>query len=433
LDEFTPACPGTVIPGLLDIDRWILSDLQLLIQSAHAAFTSFNVMAFCLDAEKFVDDKLSNWYVRRNRRRFWKAEKGADKQAAYQTLYTVLVTLAKLCAPIIPFMTEKMYRNLVANADSVHLCDYPTVTGPLTPTPTVNAAVGAVTASVNASITEPPRSTATIGAVVGAATASVSATFFDRKLSDEMDALLRLVSLGGSARNAVKIKVRQPLAEIKIQAANDTERKAVERFADQIRDELNIKKVTLHDAKNGPLLTFEMKLNPKGAGPKFGPRLKNVQAALAAADPAMVARQIQEGKPVELACSDGPAILEPTDVWVTPKVPTGWAGIADHGTQILLDGRLTPELELEGLAREVIRNVQTARKDAGLEMSDRIALVLQTDDAKLKEAIRAHCDYIANETLVVNWATDPLVGLSHRIEVKIESMALNIELKKWTT
>src|SRR5204863_460718 len=203
MDQFDLAAPQVPVKDRPDIDRWILSDLQLLIQAAHKEFQAFDVMGFCLEAEKFVDDKLSNWYVRRNRRRFWKSEKGADKQAAYQTLYTVLVTLVKLCAPVIPFMTEKMYRNLIADADSVHLCDYPIA----------------------------------------------DETLIDHELSDEMDALLRLVSLGGSARNAVKIKVRQPLAEIKIQPASDAERKAVERFADQIRDELNIKQVTLHDPK----------------------------------------------------------------------------------------------------------------------------------------------------------------------------------------
>ncbi len=403
LDEFDPTNPQIPVKDRPDIDRWILSDLQLLIQAAHDAFKSYNVMAFCLKAEEFVDDKLSNWYVRRNRRRFWKSDKGADKQAAYQTLYTVLVTLVKLCAPVIPFMTEKMYRNLAnggrqppgagsslgtphqpadaGRSPSVHLCDYPVADD----------------------------------------------TLIDHELSDEMDALLRLVSLGGSARNAVKMKVRQPLAEIKIQPASDIERKALERFADQIREELNIKKVTLHDGKT-PLLTFDVKLNPKAAGPKFGPKLGAVTAALAKRTD--VAETLQAGKPIELSLPDGPVTLDAADVWITPKVEKGWGGIADHGTQILLDGRITPELELEGLAREVIRHVQTARKDAGLEMDDRIVLYLATDDAKLNEAIKTHRDYIGNETLVAEWATQPLGDGAYRVEVKIEAAKLVVELRK---
>jgi isoleucyl-tRNA synthetase len=350
------------------------------------------VMAFCLKAEEFVDDKLSNWYVRRNRRRFWKAEKGADKLAAYQTLYTVLVTLVKLCAPVIPFMTEKMYRNLVdltgelsrvsGRVESVHHCDYPVA----------------------------------------------DETLIDHELSDEMDALLRVVSLGSQARNSVKTKVRQPLAEIKIQPNCDAEKKAVERFADQIRDELNIKKVTLHDPKTGPLLSFEVKLNPKVAGPKFGPRLGVVQAALA--NRTDLAQKLPVGKPFELQLSDGPATIELADVWITSKTEKGWGGIADHGTQILLDGRITPALELEGLAREVVRHVQNARKDAGLEMDDRIALYVHTDDAKLSEAIEKHRDYIAAETLVVQCGTGPLGEGAYRTEVKIEKATLTIELKK---
>ncbi len=385
---YAPQADVVPIRDRSDIDRWILSDLQLLIQAARESFESYNVMAFCLKAEAFVDDKLSNWYVRRNRRRFWRSEWGTDKLAVYQTLYTVLVTLVKLCAPVIPFVTEKMYRNLREPSDesgrpeSVHLCAYP----------------------------------------------SADETLIDHELSDEMDALLRLVSLGGSARNAVKIKVRQPLAEIKIQPSNDAEKKAVERFADQIRDELNIKKVTLHDPRSGPLLSFEVKLNPKSAGPKFGPKLAAVTAALA--KQTAVAETLQAGKPVVLQLSDGPATIELTDVWITPKVEKGWGGIADHGTQILLDGRITPALELEGLAREVVRHAQNARKDAGLEMDDRITLYLHTGDAKLAEAIEKHRDYIAAETLVVQWATAPLGEGAYRTEVKIEGTMLIIELKK---
>jgi isoleucyl-tRNA synthetase len=303
----------------------------------------------------------------------------------------------KLCAPVIPFLTEKMYQNLsepeaLAKMGSIHLCHYPIA----------------------------------------------DETLIDHELSDEMDALLRLVSLGGSARNAVKIKVRQPLAEIKIQPNGDAEKKAVERFADQIRDELNIKKVTLHDPARGPLLDFDYKLNPKSAGPKFGPRLALVQQALAKAVADShtavsheLAEVLQSKGYIPLKLADGTAVnLEAADLWITPKVEKGWGGIADHGTQILLDGRITPALELEGLAREVVRHVQNARKDAGLEMDDRIALYLHTDDAKLREAIEKHRDYIAAETLVVQWATGPLGADAYRVEAKIERTAVTVGLKK---
>ncbi len=402
LDEFDPNAAPVPVKDRPDIDRWILSDLQLLIQSAHEAFQSFNVMGFCLKAEEFVDDKLSNWYVRRNRRRFWKSEKGADKLAAYQTLYTVLTTLVKLCAPVIPFMTEMMHRNL--------------------------RGAGGSPAHENERAGEPPAPRQPIASVHLCDYPAADETLIDHELSDEIDVILRLVSIGGRIRETIiKINKRRPLAEIKIQPANDIERKAIERFSDQIRDELNIKMVTTHDGKT-PLLSFEVKLNPKAAGPKFGQRLGAVTAALAKR--ADAADSLTSGKPVELSLPDGPAIIEPADVWITPKVEKGWGGIADHNTQILLDGRITPELELEGLAREVVRHVQSARKDAELEMDDRIELSLESENAKLNEAIGVHKDYIAAETLVVLWSSASSDEGAYIVVVTIEGAKLTIKLRK---
>src|SRR5262245_39779131 len=214
IDGFDLAQPQVPVKDRPDIDRWILSDLQLLIQAAHEAFTKFDVQAFCLKTEEFVDDKLSNWYVRRNRRRVWKSEKGNDKQAAYETLYTVLLTLTKLCAPIMPFLAETMFQNLqvqsASKGESVHLCEY----------------------------------------------AQVDATLIDEQLSQEMEALLRLVSLGSAARNTMKIKVRQPLANLTILAGNLAEVSALMRFPQQIVDELNIKNVKVIMPGGGPLLRF---------------------------------------------------------------------------------------------------------------------------------------------------------------------------------
>ena len=416
LDGFDPAAPQVPVKQRPDLDRWILSDLQLLIQTAHREIGRFNVMAFCLEAEQFVDDRLSNWYIRRNRRRFWKSDKGDDKLAAYQTLYTVLVTLTKLFAPVMPFLTETMYRNLhgregeapaepqTENAPasqnrpstltpilspggrggSVHLCDYPQADEPL----------------------------------------------IDKQLSQDMEALLRLVSLGSAARNTVKIKVRQPLAELKVQPGNDADRRAVERFADQICEELNLKKVTLHDPMKGPLLQFEVKLNMKNAGPKLGPRIKDVQAWLAKQSAADLAEKVQAAKPVEIMLGDEPLTLEPTDLAVQVKGTDGWAGLADRGTQLALDTRITEALAQEGMAREVIRHVQSARKDADLQMEDRIVLHLGTESPALAKAIAAHRDYIAAETLVAEWSEKPLEGEAYRTTVKVEGQVLHIALRK---
>jgi isoleucyl-tRNA synthetase len=390
---FDQSAPLVPIRDRPDIDRWILSDLQLLIRKARQSFEDFNVMAFCQEAEDFVDSRLSNWYVRRNRRRFWKSEKGADKLAAYQTLHTVLVTLCKLFAPIVPFLTETMYRNLVSDGSkettSVHLCDYP----------------------------------------------EVDATLIDEELSHEMEALLRLKTLGAAARNTAAVKkVRQPMAEMKVLPGEDVERRSIERFADQLCEELNIKKVTLHDPKQGPLLTFEVKLNPKSLGPRgLGPRIAEIQKVVAAADAVALATKVQAGSSVELACPGGAVALQPTDFFVQPKAAEGWTGAVDRGTQVLLDTRVTPELAREGMAREVVRHVQNSRKEAGLEMEDRIELLLGTDDKELQEAIRVHRAYIAAETLVGRWSDSPLGAGAFEAKVKVDGKPLTIQLRKVTS
>jgi isoleucyl-tRNA synthetase len=388
LDSFDAAVPQLPIKERPDIDRWILSDLQLLIEKAHDAFRGFDVQAFCQEAERFVDDRLSNWYVRRNRRRFWKSEHGADKLAAYQTLYTVLLTLTKLFAPVMPFLGEAMYQNLstqkAGTRHSVHHEPYP----------------------------------------------AVDKTMIDTQLSEDMDALLDLVSLGSAARNSVKIKVRQPLAEMKVQPGNDAQRRAVERFADQIKEELNIKTVTLHDGSQGSLLQFEVKLNLKALGPKLGNRLSEAQTALATMDPAAIAVRVQAGQPVELPLADGALTLDPTDLWVQAKAPAGWCGVVDRGAQLALDTRITETLTLEGLAREIVRSVQQARKDALLQMEDRIVLYLSTESAMLAKAIEVHRQYIADECLVKQWANKPLGEGTYQTVVKVDGQALTIQLRK---
>jgi isoleucyl-tRNA synthetase len=391
LDKFDPQAPPVPVKERPDIDRWILSDLELLIRTARQEFERYNVMGFCLQAEQFVDDRLSNWYVRRNRRRFWKSDKGQDKLAAYQTLYTVLTTLTKLLAPVMPFVTETMHKNLAASRGalapgetSVHLCDFP----------------------------------------------EVDETLIDAELSADMEALLRLASLGSAARNSVKIKVRQPLAEMKVQAADERERRAVERFAEQICEELNIKRVTLHKSSDGPLLRYEVKPNLKTLGPKCGSRLREVHTALASLEPAMVAAKLQAGESLELACPGGGITLEPVDLVLQLKSPEGWAGVADRGTQVLVDVRISEPLAQEGMARDVVRQVQELRKKATLEPEDRIALYLSTDSTRLQRAIETHKTYICNETLTVELAGRPLSGDVHTGDVKIDGQPLRIELKK---
>src|SRR5262249_39341998 len=155
----------------------------------------------------------------------------------------------------------------------------------------------------------------------------------------------------------------------------------------------------------------------KTLGPKLGNRLKDAQKALAAMDPHTVAEKVMAGKPLEIALEDGPVTIDPTDLWVQPKSSAGWAGLADRGTQLALDTRITEELALEGMAREVVRHVQQARKDAELQMEDRIVLYLHTESPKLQKAIEVHREYIASETLVASWAAQPLGEGAYHAEV----------------
>jgi isoleucyl-tRNA synthetase len=389
LDGFDPAQPPVPLKDRPDIDRWILSDLQLLIQKAHEAFQAFDVMNFCLEAERFVDDKLSNWYVRRNRRRFWKSEKGADKLAAYQTLYTALTTLAKLFAPMVPFLTETMWQNLRKQSDpeSVHLCDYP----------------------------------------------AADESLVDPGLSGDMNLLLAIASLGLAVRNKGKCKVRQPLAEAKI-SGDEHDLRVVERFRSVLAEEWNVKRITLHNPKDGPLLGYEVNPFKPELAKRHKGRLGEVLAEIAKLDPLEVKKKRLKpdaaDRMILLKCPRGDEWLLPTEYELNPvALEAGWVGDEDFGVQIAIDTRITPELAREGKARDIVRHVQDLRKKANLEMEDRIALYLGTDSPELREAVEVHRDYIASETLTTRWLPQPPAG-GETATVKIDGQALTIALQR---
>jgi isoleucyl-tRNA synthetase len=392
LDGFDPSLPPVPVKYRADIDRWILSDLQLLIKKSREEFEAYNVMGFCLAVEEFVDGKLSNWYIRRNRDRFWSNDSKLDdvgkrdKLAAYQTLHTVLLDLCRLCAPVVPFITEVMWKNLQAHGqrsvgavDSVHLADYPSPE------------------ELDAPLIE---------------------------LCNLMDVFMRLVSLGGAARNAAKVKVRQPLSKLVIRPQGPLEMSALKRFEEQLREELNVKQLQIHEPEK-PLLLASAKLNKKTAAAKLGPNLRQAEAELGMMDAFAVTERLRLG-PVILA---GVA-LDSTDVTVSYMAPDGWHGLVDKGTQVMIDARITPELKAEGLARDVIRLVQDERKKAGLDVADKIALHLGAESADLKAAIAAHCETIAADTQATQWSDSPLDGICHSATVKVDGQPLTIMLRK---
>jgi isoleucyl-tRNA synthetase len=421
LDGFDPAKRGVPYRERSVMDRWMLADLLELIQAAKKAFEGYNVQAFCLEAERFVDDKLSNWYVRRERRRFWKEEKGRHKWAAYQTLYRVLVTLSKLFAPIVPFLSEVMYGNLrrADDRESVHLCDFPTREEFMHLELFKDS--GLLSQEIEAELSKDMK-----------------------RLSEEMEALLRLISLGSAARNLVKIKVRQPLRAVAVQPRDAAEERALGlTYVPLMRDELNIRHVQQMPKGRLPVTAS---LNAQRAGPRFGARISEVEAALKQQISAQLFDTLQvRGVSVELRGVGGPVQLEPADVAFAfdPRGPefTGWVGVVDRGTVVAIDPRITTDLRLAGLAREVVRHVQAARKAAGLEMEDRIALYLWTASGELREAIEQHRARpeemegepwlgIAGETLTAVWSYQPLGDGAYHTEVLIDGQPLTIELAK---
>jgi isoleucyl-tRNA synthetase len=287
-----------------------------------------------------------------------------------------------------PFLAEVMYRSLAANGSakrSIHLADFP----------------------------------------------AVDESLIDANLSADMDALLRLVSLGSAARNKVKIKVRQPLAEMRVQPGDDRERRAVERFGNQICEELNVKKVTLHNASNGSLLSWEVKANPKTLGPKFGARMQEVKKTIETFPPQLTSLIDGTAIEAEIVVAGETMKLERSDLLVHARASEGWEGVIDGQTQVAIDTRITEELAQEGTAREVVRHVQELRKKAGLELEDRIELSLWTDSPKLRKAIETHKEYICNETLALTLVVcQPTDGLVCQVEVKVEGQALTIQLRK---
>jgi isoleucyl-tRNA synthetase len=246
-----------------------------------------------------------------------------------------------------------------------------------------------------------------------------------------MNALLRLVSLGSAARNIAKIKVRQPLAEMRVRSDDQDVRRAIERFGDQICEELNVKKVSLV-GKESQFFTIEAYVSPEQVKWRFGPKAGQVIAALDKFPREKKGELANLNEPFNLTLPLGESVsLVPMEYFeLRAKGVDGWAVVEHLGTFVGIDTRITDALKKEGLAREAVRHVQNARKDAGLEMEDRIILYLHTESKELREAIETHKEYICRETLAVKWATLPLGEGAHRSTVKIDGQPLTIELRK---
>lgn len=359
------------------LDRWILSDLQELIATAHDAYARFEVLRFCNEARRFIEN-LSTWYVRRSRRRFYADGWPTDKRVAYATLYEVLTALNRLLAPILPFLSETMYQHLVVkqvadSPESVHHTPFP----------------------------------------------SSDAGRIDRDLSALVQASLRIVSLGRAARKCADLKIRQPLSEMIVATENTTEARAVEVFRDHIIEELNVKTVTLRPSVYDRLCVTAVP-NMKVLGAKFGRQTAEVKKAIETADAREMALAFDAGRAFLLHTGDETVTLEPDDVTLCKSWGEDLSGADDGGTTVLIDRRVTRELRHEGIARDIIRHIQNLRKESGLDIADRIMLSLQTDSPAIREAIAAQAQFICSETL-----TAELVGHALPRDAAVEQVELD--------
>ena len=345
------------------LDQWLRSALHALVRDVTQALETYDVLGATRPIEAFVD-QLSNWYLRRSRRRFWKSEADGDKQAAYATLYEALVTLSKLLAPTMPFLADELYQNLVRSveesaAESVHLADWPIY----------------------------------------------DAAVIDEKLNQHMALVMRLASLGHAARNKSAIKVRQPLAEAAFSVGSADEREAIEQYADLLMDELNVKKVSsLHKAADA--VDYALNPLPKQLGQKYGRQFPEIRKAIMALDAEAAAIRLLEGQGIFVEV-DGQALeILPDEVEVRALARSGYEVASEGAYLAALVTDLTPELMQEGLAREVVRRVQDLRKQADLDIADRIRLYYQATPA-LAEAIEAFRDYVMGETLTMELLAKP--------------------------
>ncbi|MEX2587265.1 MAG: isoleucine--tRNA ligase [Actinomycetota bacterium] len=383
LDHFDPEQSSVPLADRPEIDRWIISNLQLLVDAANRHFNDYTIGPFVRQAEEFIDE-LSNWYIRRNRQRFWDpvGAEAADKPAAYQTLYEVLTTLTRLLAPVVPFLTERMHANLrtPSDPDSVHLCDYPQAVPEL----------------------------------------------IDEQLSYQMGVAQQVASSARALRERLELRVRQPLARLRVAAPDEAQRRALQRLSEIVLDELNVKALEVGTSLQD-LTRLELKPEFKSLGPKHGPNANRVGQAIREASHEQAA-QIDAGRSVVLQAGDDTFEVAPEDATVATVTTQGWEVGSAGDIQVALDTRMTDDLFREGLARDVVRHIQQLRKERGLNIEDHIEAAYRTDDPQLGQAISEWIDYIRGETQSTA-LHDGTLNLEPR-HVELGKAALWLELRK---
>ncbi len=361
------------------MDKWLLSKLNSAVKAVDTNLENYRIPEAARALDDFTDE-MSNWYVRRSRERFWAKGMEQDKINAYMTLYTALVTIAKAAAPMVPFMTEEIYRNLVCSIDSsapesIHLCDFPTV----------------------------------------------NEDYIDTKLEDSMEEVLKIVVMGRAARNAANIKNRQPIGNMYVKAANVLD----DFYVDIVEDELNVKKVTFTDDVSD-FASYSFKPQLRTVGPKYGKQLGGIQKMLASLDGSKAMEELKANGAITFEVDGVQVSLAEEDLLISTEKKDGFVTEADNYVTVVLDTNLTEELIEEGFVLEVISKIQTMRKDSNFEVMDHIKIAV-TGNEKLGKIVMDNKDAIATKVLADEMTTEGAFAISKEWTVNGEKVTISLE------
>ena len=379
IDNFDPTKYNLEYDQLPVMDKWLLSRLNTTVQAVDNDLANYKIPEAARALQEFVDE-MSNWYVRRSRERFWAKGMEQDKINAYMTLYNALVTIAKTAAPMIPFMTEDIYQNLVRSVDkdapeSIHLCDFPTV----------------------------------------------NEAWIDKDLEADMKELLEIVVLGRACRNTANIKNRQPIGTMYVKA----EKKMGEFYTDIIADELNVKEVKFADDVES-FISYSFKPQLRTVGPKYGKLLGGIKQALTDIDGTAAMKELKSNGVLKLDINGNDVELTEEDLLIETAQTEGYVSESDGETSVVLDTNLTPELIEEGFVREIISKIQTMRKEAGFEVMDKIKVYAHGND-KIQEVMKAHEDEIKSEVLADEMVLGETDGYVKEWNINKETVTMGVK------
>ncbi len=379
IDEFDPTKYTLDYEKLPVMDKWLLSKLNTLTKTVDTFLGNYQIPEAGRALQSFVDD-MSNWYVRRSRERFWAKGMEQDKINAYMTLYTALVTVSKVAAPMIPFMTEQIYQNLVCTVDksapeSIHLCDYP----------------------------------------------AVDEKLIDKELEDNMDEVLKIVVMGRAARNTANIKNRQPIGRMFVKAPHELS----EFYQEIIEEELNVKKVEFTDDVR-EFTSYSFKPQLKTVGPKYGKQLNNIRTALSEINGNEAMDILNEKGALNFEFDGTEVVLTMEDLLIDTAQMEGYVSEGDNTVTVVLDTNLTPELVEEGFVRELISKIQTMRKEAGFEVMDHI-VVYSTGNDKIAGLLKGHEEEVKGEVLAESITSGNTAGYVKEWNINGENVVLGVE------